>query len=233
MKASLELREFLGLFFDFFIGLRKCYGFPSLWSFHAYLFKIKSFLGKFTAFLPVNKPWRSVKFCPILPFLVAKLYLSLPGSIILTRQVMIQGMDLTNPYWISSISSDSYIPIPIFALHHRHKTQTSELIGILHNLLSLVVLVESGVPDLSDQFFFSEDCFLFWDFDFWGGFLSELICSRVNPRLVCTVYWVFVRAEFWVSLFFHLALNRSWISQHKLPSSQNKEARPSKIVFFL
>ena len=102
------MKELLALLFDFFIGLRKCYGFPSLWSFHDYLFKIKSFLGKFTAFLPVNKPWRSIKLCPILPFLVAKLYLGLPGSIILTRQVMIQGMDLTNPYRISSISADRH-----------------------------------------------------------------------------------------------------------------------------
>ena len=148
------MKELLALLSQFFARLWKCYGFPSLWSFHDYLFKIKSFLGKFTAFLSVNEPWRSVKLCPILPFLVAKFYLDLPGSIILTRQVMIQGMDLTNPYRIPTISSDSYIPISIFALHHRHKTQTSELIGILHNLLSLVVPVESGVPDLSGWFFF-------------------------------------------------------------------------------
>ena len=158
------MKELLALLFDFFIGLRKCYGFPSLWFFHDYLFKIKSFLGKFTAFLPMNKPRRSIKFCPILPFLIAKFHLGLPGSIILTRQVMIQGMDLTNPYRIPTISSDSYIPISIFALHHRHKTQTSELISILHNLLSLIVLVESGVPDLSGQFFFWR---LFFVLRFW------------------------------------------------------------------
>lgn len=109
----------------------------------------------------MNKPRRSIKFCPILPFLIAKFHLGLPGSIILTRQVMIQGMDLTNPYRIPTISSDSYIPISIFALHHRYKTQTSELIGILHNLLSLVILVESGVPDLSGQFFFLKTVFCF------------------------------------------------------------------------
>ena len=121
---------------------------------HIILLKIKSLFHKVRASLTVHiSPW-SIKFCPILPFLVTKFHLGLPGSIILTRQVMIQGMDLTNPYRIPTISSDSYIPIPIFALHHRHKTQTSELIGILHNLLSLVVLVKSGVPDLSGQFFF-------------------------------------------------------------------------------
>ena len=158
------MKEFLALLSEFFARLWKCYGFPSLWFFHDILFKIKSFLGKFTAFLPMNKPRRSVKFCSILPFLIAKFHLGLPGSIILTRQVMIQGMDLTNPYRIPTISSDSYIPIPIFALHHRHKTQTSELIGILHNLLSLVVLVESGVPDLSGWFFFWR---LFFILRFW------------------------------------------------------------------
>lgn len=88
---------------------------------HIILLKIKSLFHKVRASLTVHiSPW-SIKFCSILPFLVAKLYLGLPGSIILTRQVMIQGMDLTNPYRIPTISSYIYIPIPIFALHHRHK----------------------------------------------------------------------------------------------------------------
>lgn len=121
---------------------------------HIILLKIKSLFHKVRASLTVHiSPW-SIKFRPSSEFIIANLDLWLPRMIILLRQVMIQGMDLTNPYRISSISSDSYIPIPIFALHHRHKTQTSELIGILHNLLSLVVLVKSGVPDLSGWFFF-------------------------------------------------------------------------------
>lgn len=132
----------------------------------------------------------SIEFGSVFSLLVAKLYLCLPWGIVFSRQAVVASVDLTDPYRIASVSSDFNISVSVLTFHHRDQIHSSKLIGVLHDLLSLIIFAESRVSDFLFRFL----CF-FW--------LSFFLLSCWG--LLC--YWFF----YWASLLWiNHSPERNW-----------------------